>query len=175
MELNKINIVVLKKLYNKICKKLNCIEKKNSHYFKEMLDMMCGETYGAGLGQALWRTFRPHSINRDVETARVIYQAIHKYHTTSPYLDFENFLTEHNALQNYKNNITRANISFETIINFPLDELINYGFTWADTSEGHVFWRKLDDLWRYKIINNTHYKDSRYHVDKQIGELLETL
>ena len=175
MELNQIDIVILKKLYNKICKKLNCIEKRNSHYFKEMLNMMYGYTYGGGLGQALWRTFRPLRKSCNVETARVIYQAMHEYHTTSPYLVFEQFLMEHNVLQNYKTNITRENISFENIINFPLSELINYAFTWADTNEGHAFWRGLDDLWHQKIMSTTQYTNSHYHVDKQITELLKTL
>ena len=38
-------------------------------------------------------------------------------------------------------------------------ELINYAFTWAETKEGELFWRRLDSKWKHylkqKSINIT--------------------
>lgn len=73
---------------------------------------------------------------------------------------FEKFLINRNLLEIFKYNLKhhRGHRDCETISSLmkykhPID-LIEGGFTWGSTPEGHSFWRAVDREWYECLKNN---------------------
>lgn len=66
------------------------------------------------------------------------------------------FLIRNNAFFEFLNNFKKTNhteynlFGFETINHVRLGGLINFGFIWKDTLEGHDYWAALHEKW-YEI------------------------
>lgn len=66
---------------------------------------------------------------------------------------FIQFLNDKNIFDSFKNNVlkynTRTYKTFDDLLNFHIfNEYVNYGFTWAKTKEGDVYWCKIHDEWQ---------------------------
>ena len=104
------------------------------------------------------------------------YTEIAKEHSGELKLKFLQFLKEHDAFDNYKQNIMKfINKSrFGDVINILscpkiidslyegngevnyyeyFKELIDYAFCWRDTQQGHNYWKDLNDLWGDEVLN----------------------
>ena len=61
-------------------------------------------------------------------------------------MHFEMFLIEHDAYTQFYDNVEEGELE-KYLEHFPLS-LISGMFTWDETPEGYVYWRKLSDAWR---------------------------
>lgn len=69
-------------------------------------------------------------------------------------------LLKYNGYLQYLKNINIVQNTSDSL-NYPLgiDEgLINYGFTWARTNEGHDFWRFLNDKYYAECPKNSYVR-----------------
>ena len=63
--------------------------------------------------------------------------------------EFDRFLLSHSALHDfYRNCDLKSNIGFKPTC------FILWSFIWGDTSQGHMFWKKLNSKWNVYLSDN---------------------
>ena len=43
-------------------------------------------------------------------------------------------------------------------------ELINYAFTWGSSFEGHKYWSKMDEEWKFYVDNQLHKSEDLFEL-----------
>ncbi len=65
---------------------------------------------------------------------------------------FEKFLINRGLLETFEKNLIIYSINFKTLNNLLKYENSKYfifkSFTWSSTSQGHYFWKAMDEEWK---------------------------